>query len=464
LSARHPWAALALVVCLSFLGIRGSLDRKALNPVHAYEGHSFALGNLALNGVFTASRGIVHGSRSLANPLSMEAACAELGLDPQAPYPVLRPHPAVTSDRPNIIMILLESWDTSYLGCFGDKRGLTPSFDRIAEKSRLYVNLFASSQRTIGAVQALLSGIPVVPGVPEFGRGLEHTNTTRVGRLAKEHGYHTVFIQAPYRTSYYLDAVMASLGFDEIYGKGEIPLLRDYGGQDAKWGWDYDMLQFAADRFDSLPEPFLAVIFTGTTHSPYADPGKEFRVADHQPHGEGGYLNTLVYADWAIGEFFERARESKWYRRSVFLLGSDHVHRVGSTDLRKAFHIPFLIHGAGIEPMRVPGIYSQLDVLPALVALMGLPEPYASIGVSLTGESSGMALVKQGDRLGIISDWGELTHAVEERMEAKITDPRVPEDRLDELERRLLAIHKVTVALVRENRWAPADPAPAAAK
>jgi len=63
--------------------------------------------------------------------------------------------------------------------------------------------------------------------------------------------------------------------------------------------------------------------------------------------------------------------------------------------------------------------------------------------------------VKQGDRLGLITDWGWISHSIEKRLEAKITAPDVPKSRLEELERRLLALHKVTTDLVLSNRWAP---------
>jgi len=145
----------------------------------------------------------------------------------------------------------------------------------------------------------------------------------------------------------------------------------------------------------------------------------------------------------------------------VFLIGADHVHRVGSTDLKKAFHIPFLIHGAGMEPLRVDPIYSQLDVLPTLVEFLGLTDPFASIGTSLMGPSPGFAVVKQGDRLGIIAEWGQITHTGRDRIDAKISADGVTEQQLAGLERRLLAIHKVTTELVESNRWAPVEGAQA---
>lgn len=457
--SRHPWPMLALAVGLSLLGIRGSLDRKPLNPTEAYRHQSFALGNLSLNGVYTSAAAALDGGRPARNPLALPEALAALELDPTARYPLLQSGPEPPAGpRRNLVLILLESWDVGYIGAYGDPRGLTPHFDRLAEQSRVYEEFFAASQRTIGAVQAVMTGIPALPGIPELGRGLEHTHTTRLGKSAKARGYRTLFIQSSHKTSYYLDAIMSALGFDAVYGKGEIPLRGDYPHPDAKWGWDHDMLQFALDRLEETLEPFLAVILTGTTHSPYADPGPPFRVAAHDPHGLGGYLNTLVYADWAIGQFFERARKSAWYARTVFLIGADHVKRAGSTDLRQAFRIPFLIHGPQIPPGRVRGIHSQLDVLPTLMALAGLPGPYAALGKSLLEPSAGMAVVQQGERLGIIGDGGEITHTVEKRLEAKSTGAGAPPGYLERLEHRLLAVHKVTTELVRSNRWAPPGP------
>ncbi|MGE0710239.1 MAG: LTA synthase family protein [Planctomycetota bacterium] len=457
------WVTLLVLAVLVFLGIRGSLGRKPLSPIDAYQGQSFPAGNLALNGVYTAIRAAMSAEVRRSNPLSYAEACAELRLDPEQHFPAHHPAPASvasTSGAPrNVVMVLLESWDARYMGCYGAARSFTPCIDALAPTSRVYDQAYASTQRTIGGIQATLTGIPCVPGIPELGQGLEHAAMTRVGALAKARGYHTLFLQVPRRRSYYLDSITHSLGFDEVYGMEDFPVTRDYPEQpQPKWGWDYDGLQFALSKMRALPEPFLVVILTGTTHSPYAHPGAPFDLVPHEEHGLGGYENTLAYSDWALGEMLKGADQEAFGARTVWLLSADHVMRsVGQGDVRESFRIPVLLRGAGIQPGRVSEVYSQLDYLPTILDLIGVQTPRSTLGTSLLGPSKGYAVVSQGDVLGIVSPRAYLTHTVERRIEARGLDPAVGPAELDGLERRLLAVQRLTTSLVHHNRWAPAE-------
>jgi phosphoglycerol transferase MdoB-like AlkP superfamily enzyme len=458
---RKPWLQVLVLGGLIACGIRGSAGRKPLNPTDAYRGQSFEEGSLLLNGVFTAVKAMVHDWEDIENPMPEGEAYAALGLDPEAPYPVLRPAREATPTGINLVVILLESWDTRYIRAYeGERSGedLTPCFDALATESLQFEQAYAATQRTIGGVQAVLTGIPAVPGVPELSRGLEHTSTTRFAKLAKAHGYSTMFLQGPRRSSFYLDAVAMALGFDVAYGKEDVPLRRDYGGRFAKWGWDYDALMFSLDRMDAMKPPFFSFVLTGTSHSPYADPGKEFHKRPHADGGEDGYVNTLHYSDWALGEFFKAAKQKPWYDDTVFLICADHVYRSDkSQHMRMNFRVPMLLHGKGITPGKRGGVRSQVDALPTFMELCGFGDAYASVGTSLLApEGSGAALVKRGNVLGIVAEYGDMSHSLQDRLSTRILAPSDDDAaRLDALERRLLATHRVTQSLVLGNRWAP---------
>ena len=70
----------------------------------------------------------------------------------------------------------------------------------------------------------------------------------------------------------------------------------------------------------------------------------------------------------------------------MFLVVSDHNSRVKGASLIpvERFHIPGVIIGDGIEPRRVPGITSQIDLLPTLLSLMGVDSRHPAIGRDLT--------------------------------------------------------------------------------
>lgn len=451
---RRAWLSWAALLALVGLGIRGSLDRKPLNPIDAFRGVTHAEGNLALNGVYTALRASFDEGLPV-NPLPYPQACQALGLDPDRPHPVSEPVRPQGPPR-NVVLVLLESWDVRYCGAYGSERSVTPCFDALAAQGLLFERMFAATQRTIGGVQATLTGIPCVTGVPELGRGLELVRTTRIGALARASGRRSFFLQAPRRRSYYLDSVMLALGFEAAWGLEDIPACRDYPDPDPKWGWDHDAFCNALERIDALGGPFFTVILTGTSHSPYADPGPEFHRGPHERSGEGGYVNTLAYSDWALGEFVRAARARPWGRDTVFILGADHVFRSNSEDLSQSFRIPFLILGPGIAPERRRDVRSQLDVLPTLAELLGVEGPISALGTSLLRPGSGRAVVRLGEVLGVIGEQGWLTHTIEARVQVHPADLARPA--AEELERHLLAVQRVTTELLAANRWAPAGP------
>jgi len=452
-SAR-PYAIFVLAIALGVLGIRGSLSRKPISAVDAYRSGGFQYGNLCLNGVFTSLRASLKANRAPKNPLERGEAFEALGLDASSAYPIQRAPGARRAglpEKPNMVVVLLESWDVRFMGCYGAEESCTPRFDAWAKRALVFDNAYAATQRTIGGIQATLTGLPCVPGVPELGHGLEHTNVTRIGKLARDLGYRSFFLQVPRRRSYYLDSVALSLGFEQAYGFEDYPVSPAHAGEFAKWGWDDDGFDFALKRIDELQEPFLVVMLSGTTHSPYARTSQEFELDPHETHGVGGFKNTLRYSDAALGRLREAARERPWDRNTVWIASADHVFRSASDDLRESFRIPFLLDVPGQAPGRRPEVRSQYDILPTLVELLGTQEPSSTYGTSLLGPPPPLALVKLGSVLGAITDQGYLTHTIDARLSTK----GLAEAPAAALERRLLAIQRVTTTLVQANRWAP---------
>jgi hypothetical protein len=70
----------------------------------------------------------------------------------------------------------------------------------------------------------------------------------------------------------------------------------------------------------------------------------------------------------------------------VFLVVADHSIEVARGTLVpfERFKIPGLLLGASIEPRRVQGITSQVDLLPTMLSLIGLSAPHPCIGRDVT--------------------------------------------------------------------------------
>src|SRR3989344_2966568 len=64
----------------------------------------------------------------------------------------------------NVVLISVESLSASFLGAYGDSRGLTPRLDAIAKQGLLFSHAYATGTRTVRGLEALSLGTPPVPG------------------------------------------------------------------------------------------------------------------------------------------------------------------------------------------------------------------------------------------------------------------------------------------------------------
>jgi len=458
---RYNWWLFLLLLALMFIGIRQTTEGKPLGTIDAFSNGSRAYGNLVLNGPFTAYWSWYEGgTKHRENAMSTQEALEVWGL-PSADYPFEQQYPDHPSGL-NIVFVLLESWGSRFVDSFdGPNLGVTPNFDRLAAEGLKFPHFRASGQRSIQGIQASLTGIPYVPGTKNLGFGLEMSNFTHIGTLAQQHGYETIFVQASPRRSFHIDGVAAATGFAEYYGKEDIPLLLDYPDPSAaEFGWDYDTLMFLKKRLDRAQHPFIAYLFTGTTHTPYADPGPQWHPYPHEPQGEGGLFNNLSYSDWSIGEFMKAASQSPWFDNTVFIFTADHdlLHYVRTPlPFVDWFHIPLVIYAPHhIQPGVDERLAAQQDFLPTFMDLLGFGDRFAAAGRSLLQPPSGDEAVwfsDGGSWLGLITPEGYVA-AIEDKLMASgsAKGPLSPQGAAT-LQHRMDAGAQIIRDALERNRW-----------
>jgi len=458
----------ALVFVVLFLALiltgRGwTFYGKPINVVHAFDSGNTAAGNLALNGVFSAvmtndaSRQVNH---RFFDPPEARRLVAQIYPMTDDKYPFLR-HFAAKPVHPNVVFVLLESWSFHYVDALGGGHyGVTPNFDALVKQGLAFTRAYSHGQRSIEGVQASLTGVPRLIGMPYLGKGLEVTNISRLGAIAQRHGYRTLFVQAPHRGSFRMDAIARAAGFEQYYGMEDIPVVLDYPDANAApFGWDYDTYMFVDGKLAREQQPFLAYVYTGTTHEPFARLPKRFEKRPHGALTEDGFLNTLYYADWSLGEFMKKAAQADWYKNTIFVFVADHpIGKFGIARVPDRFHVPLLIYAPGlVKPGTNDVVASQLDIFPTLVDLMGFEDPFSALGDSLMRKQNGVAFVSAGSIVGLIGKEGYVTSSLKNRLDTGPVGnaPMPPPAYFDNLEKELLATDQVVYELLRDNRWAP---------
>lgn len=394
-----------LVLLLVLVAGRGSFGNKPLNAIDAFSAGSYDLAQLELNGAFSMAKAMGTGPPQIGQH-NFDAALKQLGYAP-GEQPFARA--AAGGPRRNVVVFLLESWSAKYVDAFSDGHpyGVTPNMDRMARDGVVFTNFYSSGQRSFEGVQATLTGLPALPGMQTLTQGL-NLRVPRVGRLAASQGMRTIFTQSAPRRSLRLDSVSRSLGFDEYYGREDnARLLIDYPDAPAfRFGLDHETMQGLADRLHGESRPFLAFLFTGSTHAPYAPVPEALQSKYPQDHPLKGLLDVIHYADWSIGQFMERARQEPWFDNTVFIFTADHPQgsRKPNKELRERFHIPLVIYAPGLLEHRVdPNVASHVDIFDTIVELIGAQANYLSTGHSLLEpRPRDRALIRSGENVGLV--------------------------------------------------------------
>lgn len=463
-----PWAEggkLLLIIVLIILGIRGHLGSgKSLGVADVYNYTSNPAGAaLTMNGIFTAyqvgRKGWVDTENNFdpqeAIRITREQLFSPDEAAPDALYPLMRQRQAETDLKNiNIMIILLEGWHPRFIDSLsGGSYGITPVFDKIVQEGVTFNNAYATGLRSMFGFAAVLAGVPLVPGLPMFGYGLEMSALSPMPKNFADAGYYTLFAQTSKRDSYRLCALASFLGMKDSFGWEDIPQLLEYKDK-APFGYDYDALMFAAEKIKNRKEKnFLAMVFTGITHEPFARTLPQFEKYAGDDW-DTGFKNTLFYADWSIGEFLKKAKEDGWFDNTIFIFVADHTSGAKTDSLYDKFRIPLVMYAPKILPaVRRNITVSQLDLVPTIYALTGLSVPYTAFGRNMfdkSRENERFAFVSEGVNIGLITPQGAVRHSGKQILG---TEAKSPDFDPAPVEGKLLALDKAAYTLLKENRW-----------
>ncbi len=450
------------VLFFMFVGIagRGGIGMKPLAIVHAYAHGSSSLGNLTLNGIFSASHSMLLSENI--ERRDMNAAELEHALNLPAdildkPFPLEHDHRGTGKPGRNLVILMVESLTPKYVDGFsGGGYGITPNLDRMASRGWKFTRFYAHGQRSVEGIQAILTGLPSVMGLPAV---TDLTaNYSKLAELARDNGYYPLFVNSTEREAFLTREIAGSVGFSNYYGKEDMPLLLNYPDKewDRRLGWDYETLMFTLEQIKKQGPPFLAFVSLTTDHTPYPRLMEPFTRYPHHPNREGGYLNSLHYTDWAIGEFINAAQSEPWFAETVFVITADHViAHFQSGGFEENFRIPLILYAPEIlTPRQVNTVGSQLDLAPTFVSLMGLSGRFSTIGNDMMHRHGLGAWVREGSVVGIISELGYVKHSLSRMLDSgSWSEPEPPADYFEKLELRLLAMDRLAYDLIRENRW-----------
>lgn len=346
------WSVLWTIVfvpLLLFLGIRGGLSEIPITTSTSYFSKHQILNLAAVN---SGNNMLV----SILNSYDLQNTNPFISMPDEEARQVIKEIHQMDGDstqklctiaKPNIVIVLLESWSADLVESLGGEPGITPNFRKLEKGGLLFTNFFASGNRSQQAMGSLFGGLPGLPITtitdhPEKYAGLP----SFVKDISKE-GYHTSFWFGGQLNYGNILSYLRYNEFDKITEGKDLPADFVRG----KLGvHDEYLFKYVALELNNQPTPFFTTIFTLSSHSPYDEPMEK---TIHWPKTEKDYVNSAHYSDKALGDFFEVAKQQSWYDSTIFIILADHSHHsyrdhpVGSFEHHK---IPMLIYGPILKP------------------------------------------------------------------------------------------------------------------
>lgn len=270
----------------------------------------------------------------------------------------------------NIVLVTLESMSASFMGRYGDTRGLTPYLDSLCNRSLVFDNLFATGNRTVRGLEAVTLSLPPCPGQSII-KQANNGNMNSTGKILKEKGYDVLYF---YGGNSYFDNMETFFG-----GNGyRIVDQKQYTPEEITfqniWGvCDEDSYAKAIRTLSEISEegrPFFAHIMSVSNHRPYTYPAGRIPIANDLQSREGG----VMYSDYSLGKFLEEAARQPWFANTVFVITADHcASSAGKTELPlEKYHIPAMIYAPGFVPTgQIDKLSSQIDLMPTLFSMLG---------------------------------------------------------------------------------------------
>ena len=390
------------------LGIFGRVGQFPLRWSDAFDLGSDFQANLALNPFqsFFSSLGFRSSSFDIAKvKKDYPLVAGYLGVPvPDSSLPLYERTVAATGaavNKPNIVMVICESFSAYKSSMWGNPLNTTPYFNSLCNQGLFFDNCFTPSYGTARGVWASVTGITDVE---------VNKTASRNPAMVDQHTIINDF--NGYSKLYFLGG---STSWANIRGvlSNNIKGLRIYEQDDYAspkidvWGIsDRNLFKEANGILKQQAKPFFAVIQTADNHRPYTIPEedlKEFKKINLPADSLKKYgfenndeMNAFRFTDFCFQSFMEAAKKEAWFNNTIFMFIGDHgINGNAGTMFPPAWsddgltrnHVPLLFYAPGkITAQRLHCIASQVDVLPTLAGLAD---------INYTNTSFGRDLVKQ---------------------------------------------------------------------
>ncbi len=402
---------LLFTLSLLIIGARGGLQQAPINESSSYHSNITILNHLATNNIWHLAKSVAEASddSNQYEFMPLEEANArkeELFKTTEGNKNIL------TTTKPNIVFIVLESWTADLIEVLDGEKGVTPFFNELRKEGILFSKMYSSGSRTEQGLVSILSGFPSQPDNSIITTPDKVEQLPSISKTLANKGYSTSFYYGGEIDFANMKSYLLFNNFETIIDK------HDYQKDqlNSKWGaHDEYVFDKQLDNSNSNSHPFLSVLLTLSTHEP-------FEVTINTPFN-GSAINeqfkkAAYYTDKCLENYFTTAKQKEWYNNTLFILVADHGHHLPKgrdMNLPESHKITMLLYGDVLKDSSRNTMFekvcNQHDIAATLLTQLNLPtEEYNWSRNVFNPHYKPFAYYANENTLGWISSMQSLVH------------------------------------------------------
>lgn len=291
-------------------------------------------------------------------------------------------HYVINNQRPNIILIALESYTFRFIEPLGGLPNVTPRINALVKEGILFNNFYSSGDRTDKGIISILNGYPSQPQTSIIKEPKKTKSLPYLNKVFQQQGYRTEFTYG-YNIDYSnFRSYLINAGFDHITHSMDFPQELNT----SKWGvHDHYVFERFFEEAEQSKTPFFKVMMTQSSHEPFDVPMKTVIEGEDVVNR---FLNSAYYTDKSLGEFIDKAKQTDWWKNTLVVITADHGHP--SPDNHglansKRFKIPMLWLGGALtkQDTVVSTLGCHADIANTILGQVGLRDSLFSFSHDL---------------------------------------------------------------------------------
>jgi arylsulfatase A-like enzyme/Tfp pilus assembly protein PilF len=310
------------------------------------------------------------------------------------------------AERPNVLVITIDTLRADHLGCYGFTLAHTPAIDKLAGESVRFSDAISSAPITMPAHSSIFTGLfPPAHGVRDNGAYALGENAVTLAERLRDAGYTThAFVSALVLNRRY----NLNQGFetydDDLWAEDDPKLFMIRERQAPKTAGRF--LEWFDGWNRTRTKPFFTWIHFFDPHQPNRPSPADAALA------VSPYDAEIAGVDRQIGRIVDTLRRAGQLDNTLLIVTADHGESLGEHGEQThaifvydaTVRVPLLIH---YRPAFAPSVYGgpvrSVDVVPTVLGILGLPGGEATdghdLGAALRGKEPAPDLPQYSESL-----------------------------------------------------------------